>query len=159
MRLHQRAAVRLAATIAGTDRAADAAQEGFLKAHRALDQFDPRRPFRPWLLRIVANAAKNEVRSSTRHLRLAARANEVRVELTPPSDPAVQAEERRRLLDALTSLSIGDRTIISLRWFEELSEAELAQAMNIRPGTVKSRLHRAMGRLRAALESTETNDD
>jgi len=159
VRLHQRAAVRLAATIAGTDRAADAAQEGFLKAHRALDQFDPRRPFRPWLLRIVANAAKNEVRSSTRHLRLAARANEVRVELTPPSDPAVQAEERRRLLDALTSLSIGDRTIISLRWFEELSEAELAQAMNIRPGTVKSRLHRAMGRLRAALESTETNDD
>lgn len=107
----------------------------------------------------MANAAKNEVRSSVRHLRLAARAGELRIELAASIDTAVREEERRELIEALMSLTVDDRMIISLRWFEDLSEAELAEVMGVRPGTVKSRLHRAMGRLRAALGSRETQDE
>lgn len=144
--------MRLAATIAGSDLAVDAAQEGFARAHRSLHRFDPRRPFRPWLLRIVANAAKNEVRSSARHLRLAGRAASVRIELATDDDPVERGESRQELIDALARLSVDDRTVIALRWFEEMSEADMAEVLGVRPGTVKSRLSRAMGRLRSELE-------
>lgn len=143
--------MRLAATIAGSTLAADAAQEGFVRAHRALHRFDHRRPFRPWLLRIVANAAKNEVRTSARHRRLAGRAASVRIELTSTDDPVERDESRRELLDALGRLSVDDRTVIALRWFEEMGEADMAEVLAVRPGTVKSRLSRAMGRLRSEL--------
>ncbi|MEM7140321.1 MAG: sigma-70 family RNA polymerase sigma factor [Actinomycetota bacterium] len=161
VRRHQRAAVRLASTIAGSSAAVDATQEGFLRAHRGLDRFDADRPFRPWLLRIVANAAKNEVRSSARHLRLAGRARSIRIELTVDEDPTHLTDERRALASALARLSIADRTIIALRWFEDLSEAEIAAVLDVRPGTVKSRLSRAMARLREAITTTEeaTGDD
>jgi RNA polymerase sigma-70 factor, ECF subfamily len=159
VRRHQRAAIRVAATIAGSDRAADAAQEGFLRAHRSLNRFDPRRPFRPWLLRIVANAAKNEVRSNIRHRRLAERALILRVVPAAPDDPAVQAEERDLLRAALARLSADDRLVLGLRWFEEMSEAEMAVVIGVRPGTVKSRLHRALRRLRTELVNGGTTDD
>lgn len=158
MRLHQRAAIRLAAAIAGSDRAADAAQEGFIRAHHSLQRFDATRPFRPWLLRIIANAAKNEVRSSARHLRLADRARETHIELALPADPAVRSEDRRALIDALSALSVDDRQVIALRWFEEMNEAEIAEVLGVRRGTVKSRLHRAMARLRAELGPREDDD-
>jgi len=159
VRRHQRAAIRVAATIAGSDRAADAAQEGFLRAHRSLNRFDPRRPFRPWLLRIVANAAKNEIRSNTRHRRLAERAHILRIEPAEPDDPAVQAEERDLLRAALARLSADDRLVLGLRWFEEMSEAEMAVVIGVRPGTVKSRLHRALRRLRTELVNRGDTDD
>jgi RNA polymerase sigma-70 factor, ECF subfamily len=159
VRRHQRAAIRVAATIAGSDRAADAAQEGFLRAHRSLNRFDPRRPFRPWLLRIVANAAKNEVRSNIRHRRLAERALILRVVPAEPDDPAVQAEETDLLRAALARLSADDRLVLGLRWFEEMSEAEMAVVIGVRPGTVKSRLHRALRRLRTELVNRGATDD
>lgn len=66
------------------------------------------------------------------------------------------ASERRRMLaDAVASLGDRDREVIALRWFAELSEAEMAVALGVRPGTVKSRLARAFERLRAALPAEE----
>jgi RNA polymerase sigma-70 factor, ECF subfamily len=159
VRRHQRAAIRVAATIAGSDRAADAAQEGFLRAHRSLHRFDPRRPFRPWLLRIVANAAKNEHRADVRHRRLADRVVELRLEPPEPDDPAVRTEEREALRAALCRLSVDDRVVLALRWFEEMSEADMAQVIGVRPGTVKSRLHRALTRLRIELSERDDADD
>lgn len=129
-----------------------------MRAHRSLHRFDADRPFRPWLLRIVANAAKNELRSSARHLRLAERAHAVVIDLAPPADPAIRAEERQALVEALSSLSVDDRGIIALRWFDDMSESEIADVLGIRRGTVKSRLSRAMARLRGAL-TTEVDDD
>lgn len=129
-----------------------------MRAHRSLHRFDADRPFRPWLLRIVANAAKNELRSSARHLRLAERARAVVIDLAPPADPAIRAEERQALVEALSSLSVDDRGIIALRWFDDMSESEIADVLGIRRGTVKSRLSRAMARLRGAL-TTEVDDD
>lgn len=154
MRRHQRAALRVATAVAGHSRAADAAQEGFVRAFRSLDGFDPERPFRSWLLRIVANAAKNEIRSMDRHHRIEMKLNT----LTPiPNDTvdagelAVAGERRAALAAALARLRHDDRLILALRWFEDLREAEIAEVLEVAPGTVKSRLSRAMGRLRAEL--------
>lgn len=159
VRRYQGAAIRVAAMIAGSDRAADAAQEGFLRAHRSLGRFDPTRPFRPWLLHVVANAAKNELRSSARHRRLEARAREFRLDVTPVDDPVVRSEEREQLVAAIARLSVDDRLVVALRWFEELSEFEMAEVLGVRPGTVKSRLHRAMTRLRSMLIQEVAGDE
>jgi RNA polymerase sigma factor (sigma-70 family) len=91
------------------------------------------------------------VRSSARHLRLAARAREVRIDVAPADDPAVRSEQREELVAAITRLSVDDRLVVALRWFEEMSECEMAEVLGVRPGTVKSRLNRAMTRLRSTL--------
>jgi RNA polymerase sigma-70 factor (ECF subfamily) len=153
VRRHQRAAVRVAAMAAGDAAdAEDAAQEAFVRAYRALGGFRAGQPFRPWLLRIVANTARNGRRSARRRQGVALRAAALAV--VPgdsPAELAVGHEDRRRLLDALQSLRPDDRLILAYRWFEQLSEAEMATALGCRPGTVKSRLARAMDRLRAEL--------
>jgi RNA polymerase sigma factor (sigma-70 family) len=153
VRRHQRAAVRVAAMAAGdAAEAEDAAQEAFLRAYRALGGFRPGQPFRPWLLRIVANTARNGRRSARRRRGVALRAAALAV--VPgdsPADVAAGREDRRRLLDALHRLDATDRLVLTYRWFEQLSEAEMAVALGCRPGTVKSRLSRAMDRLRTEL--------
>ncbi len=150
VRRHQRAALRVAA-VAGAD-AEDAAQEGFVKAYRAIGSFRDGEPFRPWLLRIVANTARNRRRSSGRQHALALRA-EPRPSASDPSpaDLVDARDEQRRLVAAMNRLTPQDRLILAYRWFEDMSEAEMAVALGCRPGTVKSRLSRAMQRLRSEL--------
>lgn len=119
-----------------------------------MDTFDPTRPFRPWFLRIVANLARNDRRARGRRARLdvrAASADAGRAVATP-EDIAVGDAERRRVLEALNRLDRDDRLVVALRYFEQLSEAEMAETLDCPPGTVKSRLSRAMARLRTALE-------
>jgi RNA polymerase sigma-70 factor (ECF subfamily) len=154
VRAHQGIAQRTAFLITRNEaEAEDAVQVGFVKAYTSLGRFDPARPFRPWLLRIVANEARNRRRSAGRRARLelAASALEPRVAPGPEAD-VVAAERRRQLLDAVESLREGDREVIGLRYFLDLGEAEMAGVLGIAGGTVKSRLNRAMGRLREELE-------
>jgi RNA polymerase sigma-70 factor (ECF subfamily) len=160
VRLHQEIAFRTAFTVTRSAAdAEDAAQEGFVKAYRALDRFRPGSPFRPWLLRIVANEARNRIRTRTRGLALAERAGlQARTEsggaqpLAPSPEEQLLAGERREALHrALEQLPQNDRLVIGYRYFLELSEAETAAAMDCPPGTVKSRLSRALARLRAGL--------
>ncbi len=135
--------------------AEEAAQDGFLKAYRALDRFREGAPFRPWLLKIVANEAYNRRASSARHERLAARAVEERraVDAVPSPEAALLDSERReRLLAALDRLPEADRTVLACRYLLELSEAETATLIGKRIGTVKSRTSRALERLRADAE-------
>lgn len=154
--LHQRAAVRLAYVIAGPD-AEDAAQEAFVKAFRALDRFRSGSPFRPWLLRIVANEARNLRRSAVRRAGLTLRLAE-----RPPGvegsseEAALGALTRAELVRAVSGLGERDRIALAYRYFVGLSEAEMAVAMSCRPGTVKSRLARALTRLRQALPDEPT---
>ena len=119
-----------------------------------MDTFDPTRPFRPWFLRIVANLARNDRRARGRRAQLDVRAAtaDARREVATPEDIAVSDAERRRVVEALNRLDRDDRLIVALRYFEQLSEAEMAETLGCPPGTVKSRLSRAMGRLRSALE-------
>jgi RNA polymerase sigma factor (sigma-70 family) len=138
--------------------AEEAAQDGFVKAYRALGRFRRGAPLRPWLLRIVANEARNRRRSAGRREALALRAaTEDRPGDAVPSPEAalVSAEERGRLLAAVNELSEEHRLAIACRYFLELSEEETAAALGVRRGTVKSRLARALTRLRESLEADE----
>ena len=152
---HQEVAVRIAYLACGdAAEAEDAAQEGFLKAHAALGRFRSGAPFRPWVLRIVANEARNRRRSAGRRTGLALRMAEDRPvgDAAPSPEAAVlAAEARRELLAALRRLGDDDRMVIGCRYLLELSEAETAAVLGIARGSAKSRLSRALGRLRAML--------
>lgn len=132
--------------------AEDAAQDAFVKAYLRLDRFDPRRPFRPWLLTIVANEAKNRRRAEGRRLHY--EATVARHGAAPEATPeaaAVLEEASGELLAAVNALPEPERLVVGLRYFLELSEAETADIAGIPSGTVKSRLSRALGRLRVAM--------
>ena len=153
---YQQLAFRTAYVITGSAaEAEDAAQEGFVKAYRALATFRAGAQPRPWLLRIVANEARNRVRSAARRHQLELRVAEgFRPGDAAPSPEAaaVAAEDRRRLLGAVNELSEEDRQVINCRYFLELAGDETAATLGILEGTVKSRLSRALARLRARVE-------
>src|SRR2546428_11507967 len=153
---YQQVAFRTACVITGSPPdAEDAAQEAFVKAYRALYRFRLGSDLRPWLLRIVANEARNRVRSSGRRHQLELRLTEgFRPGDAAPSPEAVAvaADERRRLLAMVNALSDEDRLVIASRYFLDLSGEENAAALGIPEGTVKSRLSRALARLKARVE-------
>lgn len=158
VRRYQDAAVRTAYVIAPDGDAEDAVQEAFVKAYRALGRFRAGSPFRPWLLRIVANEARNRRRSAGRRAGLALRVAEDRRpgDAAPSPESAVlDHEERARLVAAINDLADGDREVIAARYFLDLSEAETAEILGLPRGTVKSRLSRAVGRLRARLATSD----
>lgn len=155
VRRHEQVAFRTALLVCGdAETARDAAQEGFIRAWRALPRFRPGSEPRPWLLRIVANSARNRQRTDRRQaalgLRLALDASSTDPAVSPEAS-AVAEERRRALLLAIERLRREDRIVIGLRWFVGLDEAELASALGVARGTVKSRLSRAMARLRNEL--------
>ena len=134
--------------------AEDAAQEAFVKAYYALGRFRAGEAFRPWLLRIASNEAKNRRRSAGRRERLALRVADERGpgDAAPsPETAAVELERREDLLAALERLPERERMVVACRYLLELSEAETATSLGVRPGTVKSRLSRALARLRREL--------
>ena len=160
VRVHQAVAFRTAwIASGGADDAEDAAQEGFMKAYAALPRFRADAPFRPWLLTIVANEARNRRRSAGRREALALRAPDAAIGtigFEPSPESAVLAAERRTaLLDALQRLPDADREVIGYRYLLELSEAETAAALGVPAGTAKSRLSRAMDRLRSTMVNAE----
>jgi len=160
VRAHQAVAFRTAwIASGGTDDAEDAAQEAFMKAFAALPRFRAGAAFRPWLLAIVANEARNRRRSADRRVALALRtpAPAASGETVEPAPEAavIATEERTALLDAIGRLPEQDREVITFRYLLELSEAETAAALGVPAGTAKSRLSRAMDRLRATLATVE----
>ena len=159
VRMHQAVAFRAAYLVTGdAPEAEDATQEAFIKAYRALDRFRPGAPFRPWLLAIVTNEAKNRRRSAGRRAKLKLEvAAEDRVVFAPVSPEAavVAAERREELLAMVGGLSEDDRLVISYRYFLGLSEEETATTLGCARGTVKSRLSRAIARLRKAMAKEE----
>ena len=135
--------------------AEDAAQDGFVKAWRALGRFREGAPFRPWLLRIVANEASNRRRSAGRRAGLALRAatEESSGGAAPSPEAALlSSEQRSALLAAVEQLPDEQRSVVALRYFLGLSEAEVAETLGIPQGTVKSRTARALERLRESYD-------
>ena len=149
---YQAIAFRTAFLIAGgATEAEDAAQDGFVKAWRALRRFRTGAPFRPWVLQIVANEARNRRRSTGRRAQLAVRAaaQESSGGAAPsPEASVLDAERREELLTAVSELPEDQRIVVSLRYFVGLSEEEVAETLGIAQGTVKSRTSRALERLR-----------
>ena len=149
---YQSIAFRTAFVIAGDAAdAEEAAQDAFVKAHRALRRFRSGEPFRPWLLAIVANEARNRRRTRGRRTTLALRATELEVSAEDPEAATLARERRERLLTAVEQLRDDDRDVLACRYFLELSEEETAAALGVARGTVKSRTHRALARLREEL--------
>lgn len=162
VRRHAPIARRTAVLLGAGADADDVVQEGFVKAYRALGTFRDDAAFRPWLLRIVANEARNAHRSSVRR---GAR-EETAVLLSPallsgPADPAavaLDADRRGVLLAAVRELPEQQRLVVTCRYLLDLDEAETAAVLGWPRGTVKSRLHRALGRLRTGLSEALVSD-
>lgn len=146
-------ALRVATVVLGTtEGAGDAVQAATLKAWRASNRIDPDRGFRAWYLRIVANTARNDRRSRSRRTVLAVRAStDPLVDDLTPEVAAVTAGERETVVRALNRLAPGDRLVVALQFFEDMSQAEMAQVLGCPTGTVKSRLSRALAKLQQAL--------
>jgi len=184
---YQGIAMRTAGVVLhGSPDAEDAVQEAFVKAYYALDRFRPGAPFRPWLLRIVANEASNRRRAAGRRVRLAFRlAGEPATEGAGPIAASAQgrgaasegaagrpsggaapspeaavlaAHERTALLTAVNALRDDDRLILGYRFFAGLSEAETAAVLGCAVGTVKSRQSRALRRLRTLLLAADPQE-
>jgi RNA polymerase sigma factor (sigma-70 family) len=153
VRRHQEQAWRTAYVITGSSAdAEDAAQEAFVKAYAALPRFRHGSPFKPWLLTIVANEARNRRRAAGRRAHLALRVAGQAGGSVPSPEAAVEAGEERRLLaDAIGRLPERDRDVIACRYLLGLSEAEAADVLGVARGTVKSQLSRALRRLRSVL--------
>ncbi|MDQ6919427.1 MAG: RNA polymerase sigma factor [Candidatus Dormibacteraeota bacterium] len=159
VRLHSDIAFRTAYLLTGS--AADAeevAQDGFVNAYRALSGFRLGAPFRPWLLSIVANQARNRRRAAGRRVQMELRTlSASRTAAGPPSpeDVVEQQATRQALLIAVESLEEDDRLVVVSRYFLELSGQETAAALGIAEGTVKSRLSRALAKLRGKLDGND----
>jgi len=148
---HGALAHRTAYLLGAGDDAQDVVQEAFVKAYRALGSFRDGAPFRPWLLRIVANETRNLQRSSRRRRSLELRLAEPDVEPDEPERAALAADARARLLAVVGAMSDRDRQVLTCRYFLDLSEEETAQVLAWPRGSVKSRLSRAIAKLRRTL--------
>jgi RNA polymerase sigma-70 factor (ECF subfamily) len=143
-RIHWPRAYRAAYLVTHDAQAAeDIAQEGFLAAVRALDRFDRRRPFGPWLHRIVVNRAIDWTRA--RRLRAEVELGERLPATDPPAPPSDD------LLAALGRLPPEHRAVIVLRHLLEFTPGEIAEALDLPRGTVNSRLRRGLDSLRDEL--------
>ena len=154
VRRHQQTAFRTACVFTGSAAdAEEAVQDALVKAWGALGRFRREAPFRPWLLAIVANEARSRRRAAGRRRAwedvAAGEALVVGAGVAASAEVAVLAGERRALLlEALARLPELDREAIELRYLLDLSEREMAAVLRCRRGTVKSRLSRALRRLR-----------
>jgi RNA polymerase sigma-70 factor (ECF subfamily) len=135
-----------------SDAANDCAQEAFIRAYRALHQYDPSLPFAPWLYRITTNASLNYVQRWHAH--------ETPVEEFPespepdeagPESSALRREELDEVLAAMAELPAHYRAALTLRHMQQLSYQEVADALGIPLGTVKTHLHRARAALKVRL--------
>jgi RNA polymerase sigma-70 factor (ECF subfamily) len=154
--MYQGLAFRTAYLLTGsTADAEDAVQDGFLRAWAALPRFRRGAPFKPWLLRIVANQAHNRRRTAgrLRVLTLRASAAEPRGDAAPsPESVALGRVDAETLLVAVNQLPDSHRDVLACRFFLELTEEETATVLGVRRGTVKSRTARALDRLREVVE-------
>ncbi len=158
---YQDVAFRVAYVITrDAEEARDAAQSGFIKAYFGLPGFRPGAPFRPWLLRIVANEARNRrswlARRPSLPLELAAAAGD---DGGQTEAPVLAAERRERLLRAVRSLRDEDQLAVACRYLLDLTEAETVEVLGIPKGTVKSRLSRALAKLREKLDDDDRGRD
>lgn len=125
--------------------AGDALQEALIRAFRSLGNVTPGRPFSPWFVRIVVTEA---LKLSQRKRKVLALPLHERLSQESAEQVVLAQEERARVWEAVQELSPDHRTVVVLRYYEGLSEREMAELLAVSPGTIKSRLHHA----RSAIE-------
>ena len=150
---HQQAVYRLSYLLLGDpDDAEDIAQETFLRAWKYLKRFDATRPLRPWLLSIASNLASNRRRSAGRYLAALMRAFRDEPTSTTLEEKNLQHLQANDLWKAVQTLNLPDQQIVYLRYFLDLSVAETAEVLQVAEGTVKSRMSRALEKLRNVIQ-------
>ncbi len=145
------------------DAAADVAQDAFISAYRHLPSL--RGEFRPWLMRIVANACRDVLRSNKRHPSVSLDTNPRDEDESPalqiadttpnPEEHLMRAELHRTISVALLQIPLDQRTVVILSDIEGMSYDEIAVVTGANIGTVKSRLNRARARLREIFVAAE----
>ncbi len=155
---YQRSALRVAYAITrDAALAEDIAQDAFLHAYERIGQFDAGRPFGPWFLRSVANAALRTMARRRRQLPLEGETAHGGITLASadpgPAQWVEQAETSEELWQALGQLSPRLRAAVILRYYVGLSEVEAAEQLACAQGTIKWRLSAARRRLRQVLHA------
>lgn len=132
-------------------------QEAFLAAWRGIEGFQSERPVKPWLVRILVNTVVSQRRRrvvSTVSLEYESEAEDA----ARPADEIEAQHERLAIRQALAGLNPEQRQVVVLRFFAGLTVPQLAEATGVREGTVKSRLHRALGQLRDQLTTGDARE-
>lgn len=159
MQRHSRRLFRIALSyLRRPDDALDVVQETFVKAFRSAARWDPAGEVAPWLTRIAVHQSIDSYRRGKRRLELEAplpeadRWPEAAAGGASPERQAAGREAAERVGRALRSLSDTQRAVFVMRHYDEMSLQEIASALDLRLGTVKSSLHRAVLRLRERLQ-------
>ena len=160
VQLYQVKAVRTAYLIT-RDRALaeDIAQTAFLRVHERIHQYDPKRPFEPWFLRVIINDAVKAASRRQRQVSIDANFADSDLSLADllvdplpdPADAFEREELQRAVWDAMGQLSPKQRAVAVLRFYLEYGESEMAEYLTVPAGTVKWRLHAARERLKKLL--------
>ena len=145
------------------DLAESVTQDCFLKAYRARDEFRGDCSVATWLTRIATNLIRDATRSrkfqfwkmaSTTAVEAGAVADRLRAPGLSPETALVVREEMVKIWDSVATLPGKQRSVFLLRFVDEMELAEIATAMGLHVGTVKSHLHRALAAVRKAMEKT-----
>ena len=155
-RYMQRAYYSALGLVGSHDGALDLSQEAFIRAYRALNNFDPDKRFFTWYYHILRNLCFNFLRDRAKHARTFSEVGTSRIALvgdgTEASDNVEREELRKAVWNALEDLRDQEREIIILKDFQELSYKEIAEVLACPIGTVMSRLFNARKALKAKLE-------
>jgi RNA polymerase sigma-70 factor (ECF subfamily) len=150
---------RVCRRMLGESGAQDAASEVFLRAQRALESYDPERPFRPWLLGIASHHCIDQLRRRAREARLFEAKDLGELELAHPGPSPLRRlakrEQSREILDAIDSLPRKYRLPIVLRYYEDLDYAAIAELLGVERAQVGTLLFRAKHKLRTVLSADD----
>ena len=143
--------------------AEDIVQASFIKVAERIDQFDERRPFAPWFFRIVTNDALKLAKKRSRNVSLEAQLDETAGQISkwlidPEPSPEIrfeQAELRQSILRAIQNLPPGQRAAIVMRYYLEMSTAEMSEQANRPLSTIKWWLRDARKRLRRMMNAAQ----
>ena len=152
---HHSALIGFLYRLTGGDRqlAEDLAQEAFLRVLRGIHQYRYPRRFKPWLYAIATNIARDHYKSAdARHTLNMNEADNVNLPAEEPEEAVLQTDEEQHLIGALRTLPPHQRETVILRYYQELSLAEIAETLSIPIGTVKSRLAAGLRQLKTQLE-------
>ena len=152
---HLTDAYRLAcAVLRDRDDATDAVHDAFVTAWEHWPDLRDRASFPSWFKRILINTCRNRLRAASRH-----RTTDISEQAGLASaDSTERIEESELLAEAIATLRPDDRVVLALRYYRDLKVDDIAEVLEIPPNTVTSRLHRAHARLRAALDSVDSEE-
>lgn len=157
---HQVQALRTAMLITRDKQLAeDVVQNAFIRAYQKIDQFDASKPFAPWFMRSVANAALQAVKKKERTLSLQVEVadgltfEDLLEDFDNHPDDQLEAKERQQIIKkALDKLTPEQRMAVVMRYFLDMSEQDMSSALDTPKGTIKWRLHESRKRLRGLLQ-------